>query len=106
MDKASVGQQAAGIERHPEVCFLTITALGDNADRTVYSEGSRYISSDLREITTHHTLYVHRERLRRTKRGSYRNSKSMCVSAVHWLHLLTDNVFEASRFAAPAVSGE
>ena len=55
MDKASVGQQAAGIEKHPEVCFLTITALGDNADQTVYSEGSRYISSDLREFTTHHT---------------------------------------------------
>lgn len=42
MDKASVGQQAAGIEKHPEVCFLTITALGNNPDRSVYSEGSRY----------------------------------------------------------------
>jgi hypothetical protein len=27
MDKASVGQQAAGIERHPEVCRLSFSTL-------------------------------------------------------------------------------
>lgn len=43
MDKASIGQQAAGIERHPEVRFVDrfiVSTFGLN-DTPIFSDGSR-----------------------------------------------------------------
>ena len=42
MDKASVGQQAAAIERHPEVSICIICLSRRNFDE-IYSAASRYI---------------------------------------------------------------
>jgi len=43
MDKASVGQQAAGIERHPEVSIYIICLVSEKDVNVIYSVGSRYV---------------------------------------------------------------
>lgn len=45
LDKASVGQQAAGIEKHPEVRSLYFSQLGYSLTFDHLSVGSRYIAS-------------------------------------------------------------
>lgn len=46
MDKASVGQQAADLERHPEVSIFMICIPKNNVNE-IHSAGSRYFSASL-----------------------------------------------------------
>ena len=46
MDKASVGQQAADLERHPEVSIFMICIPKNNVNE-IHSAGSRYMSASL-----------------------------------------------------------